>query len=210
MLHFVDNPRHDLGNFFGADMSAQQLVLGWSCSTGGFRLLQLCFELRQFAVLQFSHLIELPGALQFDNLDADAVNFFLDMRTALHLRLLSLPDFFKVGIFTRQRFDLVFQQRQTLLGSFVLFLLDGFTLDLELDQTTVEFVHRFRFGVDFHLDARSRFVDQIDGLVRQETIGDVAMRQFCSRHNRRIGDLDTVMQFVFFLQAAQDGDRRLH
>ena len=56
-------------------------------------------------------------------------------------------------------------------------------------------------------------VDQVDGLVRQEAIGDVAMRQLGRRHDRRVGDLDAVVDFVALLQAAQnrDGvfDRRL-
>ena len=36
------------------------------------------------------------------------------------------------------------------------------------------------------------------------------MREFRCRHNRRVGDFDAVMQFIFFLQAAQNGDGRFH
>ena len=53
------------------------------------------------------------------------------------------------------------------------------------------------------------FVDQVDRLVGQLTIGDVAVRQRRGRDDRGIGDLDTVVNFVAFLQAAQNRDRVL-
>ena len=93
-------------------------------------------------------------------------------------------------------------------GSFVLFLLHRLELDLQLNQPAIENVHHLRLRIDFHLDARRRFVDQIDRLVGQESIGDVAMRKLGRGDDRRIGDLDAVMQLVAFLQPAQDRDRR--
>ena len=68
---------------------------------------------------------------------------------------------------------------------------------------------RLRLGVDLHLDARSRLVDQVDGLVGQVAVGDVAVREFRRRDDRRIGDLDAVVNFVALLQAAQDRDGRI-
>jgi hypothetical protein len=71
----------------------------------------------------------------------------------------------------------------------------------------VEPVHCFRLGIDLHLDPRRRLVDQVDRLVRQEPIGDVAMRELRGGDDRRIGDLDAVVNLVAFLQTAQDRDR---
>ena len=53
------------------------------------------------------------------------------------------------------------------------------------------------------------FVDEVDGLVGQEAVGDVAVRQRRRRDDRRVGDAHAVVQLVFFLQAAQDRDRVL-
>ncbi len=51
------------------------------------------------------------------------------------------------------------------------------------------------------------FIDQVDGLVGQEAVGNVAVRKRRSRDDGRIFDAHAVMHFVFFLQAAQDGNR---
>ena len=197
--------RDHLGDLFGADLGAQEFlrrVLGADFLRG----LELGLELRQLAVLQLGHLLQLALALQLRDLGADAVDLFLDVGRALHLRLLRLPHLVEVGVFLFQPPDLALDQVEALLRRLVLLLLHRLALDLQLDQAAVEPVHDFRLGVDFHLDARRRLVDQVDGLVRQEAVGDVAVRQFRRGDDGRVGDLDAVVQLVFLLQAAQDGD----
>ena len=190
-------------------MGAQQSVFRLS-GAGGLSLLQLRFELRQFPVLQLRHLVELADALQLDDLGAHMIDLFFDMRADLHLRFLGFPDVIKVGVFALQGFDFSLKQGQTLARSLVFFLLDRLSLDFKLDQPAVEFVHDLRFGIDFHFDARCRFINQVNGLVRQEPIRDVTMRQFGRGDDGRIGDFNAMVQFVLFLQPAQDGDGRLH
>ncbi len=203
--------RDDLGDLLGADLGAQQLVLRFRrlASADFLRCLQLGFKLRQLAVLQLRQLVELPLALQLGHLHLELVDFFLDVGGTLHLRLLGLPDLLEVGILLLQLGDLVLDQGETFLRSLVLLLLDRLALDLELDQPAVELVHRLGLRVDLHLDARGRLVDQIDRLVRQEAVGDVAVGELGRGDDRRVGDLDAVVQLVFLLQAAQDGDGRL-
>jgi hypothetical protein len=48
-------------------------------------------------------------------------------------------------------------------------LLQRFTLDLELHDPAIELIELFRLGIDLHSQPRRRFIDQIDGLVGQET-----------------------------------------
>ena len=52
----------------------------------------------------------------------------------------------------------------------------------------------------------ARFVDQVNRLVGQETVGDVAVGQLGRGHDGRVGDLHAVVHFVALFQAAQDGD----
>jgi hypothetical protein len=92
--------------------------------------------------------------------------------------------------------------------AFVALLAHRLALDLELDHAPVELVHHLGLGVDLHLDPRRGLVDQVDRLVRQEAVGDVAMRQLGRGDDRRVGDVDAVVQLVLLAQAAQDGDRR--
>ena len=55
-----------------------------------------------------------------------------------------------------------------------------------------------------------RLVDEVDGLVRQLPVGDVAMRKPCCGNDGRIGDVHRVVQFVALLEAAQDRHGVLH
>ena len=89
------------------------------------------------------------------------------------------------------------------------FLLQRLALDLQLDDAAVELVEFFRLGIHLHAQPRRRLVHQVDRLVRQEPVGDVAVGKRRSRNQRRIGDPHLVMLLVFFLQAAQDRDRVL-
>ena len=75
-------------------------------------------------------------------------------------------------------------------GGLVLFLLQRLPLDLQLDDAPLEPVERLGLGVDLHADARRRLVDQVDRLVGQLAVGDVAVRQRRGGDDRRIGDLD--------------------
>src|SRR5690606_34336833 len=64
--------------------------------------------------------------------------------------------------------------------------------------------------VDLHPQPRGGLVDQVDGLVGQESAGDVAIGQRRGGDQRGVGDAYAVVRLVAFLDAAQDGDRVLH
>ena len=61
-------------------------------------------------------------------------------------------------------------------------------------------------GVDLHAQPRRGLVDQIDGLVRQEAGGDVAIGQRRGGHQCGVGDPHAVVHLVAVLQPAQDAD----
>ena len=65
------------------------------------------------------------------------------------------------------------------------------------------------FEFDLHALARRRLVDEVDRLVGQEAVGDVAVGQSRGRDDRRVRYADAVMRFILLLQAAQDRDRVL-
>ena len=64
----------------------------------------------------------------------------------------------------------------------VLLLLQRLALDLELDDPPVEILDLLGLGFDLHADAARRLVHQVDRLVGQEAVGDVAVAE------RRRGD----------------------
>src|SRR5207249_358851 len=53
---------------------------------------------------------------------------------------------------------------------------------------------------------RTRLVDEVDRLVRQEAVGDVAVGECRRRNQRTVGDGDTVVRFVAVAQTFEDLD----
>ncbi len=168
--------------------------------------LQAALEVGNDAVLQLGHARQIalaPGRLEFG---LGLLDLLLDLRRALHLGLLGLPDLLEIGIFLFELDHLFLEFGQALHGRLVVFLLQRLALDLQLDQPPIQAVERLGLGVDFHADAAGGLVDQVDGLVRQLAIGDVAMRQLGRRDDGAVSDADAVVNLIALLEAAQDGD----
>ena len=87
--------------------------------------------------------------------------------------------------------------------------LRSLALDLELDPAALELIELDRHGIDLHAQPRRCLVDQVDRLVGQEALGDVAVRQGRRRDKRRVRDADAVVDLVALTQPAQDRDRLL-
>ena len=83
-------------------------------------------------------------------------------------------------------------------------------LDLQLQDAAVDLVDLDGLGVDLDPQAGGGLVDQVDGLVGQEAVGDVAVAQRRGGDQRGVLDVDLVVQLVALLEPAQDRDRVLH
>ena len=92
----------------------------------------------------------------------------------------------------------------------VLLLLQRLVLDLELLDAPLDLVDLGRHRVDLDAQARRRLVDQVDRLVGQEAVGDVAVREGGGGDDRGVLDAHAVVHLVALLEAAQDRDRVLH
>ena len=67
-----------------------------------------------------------------------------------------------------------------------------------------------RHGVNLNAQARTGFIDQIDGLIGQEAIGDVTVTHRGGRHESRVLNANTVVHFVLFFEPAEDGNGVFH
>ena len=67
-----------------------------------------------------------------------------------------------------------------------------------------------RHGVDLDAQAAGRLVDQVDRLVGQEAVGDVALGELSGSDQRRVHDAHAVVHLVALAQTAQDRDRVGH
>ena len=92
----------------------------------------------------------------------------------------------------------------------VLLLPEPLLLDLQLRDAPADLVHLGGHGVDLDAQPAGGLVDQVDGLVGQEAVGDVAVGEARRVHQGRVLDADLVVDLVALLQAAQDGDGVLH
>ena len=72
-----------------------------------------------------------------------------------------------------------------------------------------DFVELGRHRVDLHAQLRRRLVHEVDRLVGQEAIGDVAVREHGRGDERRVLEAHLVVNLVALAQTAQDRDRVL-
>ena len=69
-----------------------------------------------------------------------------------------------------------------------------------------DIVHLGRHGVHFGLDEGAGFIDEVDGLVRQEPVRDVPVGERSGGDERTVLDLHSVVHFVPLFEPSQDGD----
>ena len=106
--------------------------------------------------------------------------------------------------------ELAGEHRPPLLGGGIGVARDRGLLDLELLRAALEHVQLVRHGVDLDAQAAGRLVDQVDRLVGQEAVGDVALGELSGRDQRRVHDAHAVVHLVALAQTAQDRDRVGH
>ena len=124
-------------------------------------------------VLDLGHLAVVALLLGLFGLEAELFDLLLVTLDDLDELFLLLPlvvEFLLVGL---QRTDLLVDVVD--LG-LVLFPLDGLALNLELHNLTMYLVQCLRFGVALHTQLGRSLVNQVDGLIRQVSVGDVTCR----------------------------------
>ena len=174
-----------------------------------FHLLEALLDLRNAAVGELAGALVLAAPLRIGKLHAQLVELVLEFLGAGKLFLFRLPARGQVGGFLLQGDELGFEHGQAGPRAGIALLLQRLLLDLEPDDLAIDRVEFLRLRVDLHLQPRRRFVHQVDRLVREEAVGDVAVRQRRRRDQRAVGDAHAVMRLVFVLQPAQDRDRIL-
>ena len=105
--------------------------------------------------------------------------------------------------------ELLAQCLEPLLARLVLLLLERRLLDLELHHPPRDLVELLRHRVDLGTDHGAGLVDQVDRLVGEETVGDVAVGERRRRHQCSILNPDAVVDLEALAQPPQDRDRVL-
>ena len=174
------------------------------------RLGQLLFQLGQRGIAQAGGFFVLVVPLGLLDFAVDALDVGLNCLDRLDGALFDLPARFeRVEALALLR-KLCGQLFQPLLGEGVAFLFQRHFLDFKLHDPAPQVIQLGRHRVDFGADGGAGLVYEVDGLVGQEAVGDVAVGQRGRRDERRVVDLHAVEDFVAVLQPAQDGDGVLH
>src|SRR3954466_4701733 len=168
---------------------------------------QPLLELGDLAVAQLGRALVVELALGALELTAGLVEALPPLAVALRLLLLALPLGAHAGGLLAQLGQLALDLALALGRGLV--LVDGDLLDLELLDPALDLVDLGRDAGELDGDARGRLVDEVDRLVGQETVGDVAVAQRRGGDQRGVGDRDAVVGLVALLEAAQDRDRAL-
>ena len=198
--------RHDLGDLFGPDLFLQEHAALQHLAQLGLGLLERRLQPRQLAVLQLGCAGVVVAALGGLDIVPRRLDLLLDARHAFDHRTLAAQPRVEAPAFLLQIGQLALDGRQALLGCGVALLLQRLPLDLKLHDLALDLVQLGRVGGDLHPQAAGGLVDQIDGLVGQEAVGDVAVRQRGRGDHGRVGDAHVVMHLVALLQPAEDGD----
>ncbi len=99
---------------------------------------------------------------------------------------------------------------QALLRGGVALQVQRLALDFEMRDAAVLPIEFDGHGADLQAQGGAGFVDQIDGLVGQEAVGDIALGKQGGRDDGRVLNAHAVMDFEFLLQPAQDRDGIIH
>ena len=206
--HAVDGnagpARDHLGDLVGGDLLLQELA----ARLGGLR--QLPLQIGNDRIAQLAGAREIATALHDLELAAGLVELLLQALHGGQLLLLGAPLGSEIGRLAIQLGDLLLDLLEPILGGGVRFLLQRLALDLELDDAPVELVELLGLGLRLDAQAAGRLVNQVDGLVGQEAIGDVAVGESGRGDDGAVGDAHAMVDLVLLLEPAQDGDGLLH
>ncbi len=201
--------RDDLGDVVGRDLLAEERARALERGERRGLLLEPLLERGQRLVLELRRGLVVGLALGLLDPDLELLELGLRGADRRDRRLLRLPALLQRAGLLLEVGQLLLERGEARLRGVVGLLAERLALDLELDPAPLGLVELDRHRVDLHPEPRGGLVDEVDRLVRQEPVGDVAVAERRRRDERGIRDPDAVMDLVPLAQAAQDRDRLL-
>ena len=171
-----------------------------------FLLGELFFELGEFFVAETGGGFEVAASLGVFKLGAGLVDLFLEVFDVAEQACFCFPAGGEGAVLFGQVGELFFDLLQLEFGGVVGFFLECFTFDLQLHDFATYFIQVAGQRIVFDAQARGGFVDEVDGFVGQESVGDVAVGEGSGGDEGGVGDADAVVGVVAGFEAAKDGD----
>ena len=195
-----------LGNILLTNFFLQKLAVRAFGSNGFFLSLQLLLQLWETTIFQFRQLVQIVISFCTFHLAANIVHFLLDATNSQNCLLLRIPLSLQFLLLSLQIFLFLANASQLFLTGCISFLLESLLLNFQLKNLTTHFIQWCRHGFNFSSQLGSSLIHQINGLIWQETVRNVTVRQHCRRHQSRITNTYTMMYLITFLQATENGN----
>ena len=154
-------------------------------SSARLLVLELACELRQAPVAQLGGALQVAVALRALGLLAGLLDLRLGVLDGGDAGLLGLPALGQHGQLGTHALELAGERVATLLGGSVGLARERGVLDLELLRPALQHVELVRHRVDLDAQPARGLVDQVDRLVGQEAVGDVALGERAPRRSAR-------------------------
>ncbi|CDC30491.1 putative uncharacterized protein [Faecalibacterium sp. CAG:82] len=210
LLHGDAGPAgHDAGDLLVGHTVTQQAVLFLLVGQLLFGF-QLFLQLGQLAVFQLGGLVQVVLTLGFLNGGIGLLDLLAQGLYFADGVLLVLPLCFHAAELILQLGQLFFQLFQAALAQGIRLLFQADLLDLQLGDAVGQIIHLAGHTVHLGLDHGAGLIHQVNGLIGEEAVGDIAVREGSGGDQGVIADLDAVEHFVPLFQAAQDGDGVFH
>ena len=178
----------DAGDLLVGDLIPQQGA-GLALVGDLLLFLQGFFQGGDLAVLQLGGLVQVVLALGLFQLGVGSFQIGAELLDLTDGLLLVVPlGLLRLELLAHVR-ELLLDLGQVLLGEVVALLFQGGFLDLMLDDLPLDDVQLGGHGVDLRADQGAGLVHQVDGLVGQESVGDVPVGQGSSGDDGAVRDL---------------------
>ena len=194
---------HNLGDIVGGHLLAHQPVARLGVGQLGLHLLDVILEGLQPRVAYLGHPAVVALTLGTLGLELQVLHLLLVLLNLVHQRALALPLGTELGLLLAQLGYLLVQLGYLRL---VALALDGLALYLQLGQLTADLVKLLRHAIALHSQLGGGLVHQVDGLVGQETLADVALGELHGGNTGIVLDTHLVVVLVALFQSTQDGD----
>ena len=158
--------------------------------------LQLFLQLRQFAVTDPSGFFQFVVPLCDFRLAVQIIDLLTKLPKLLHRILFVIPLCLLLAELFLQISQFFLKRRQTLPAQIICFFFQRCFLDLQLRHLSGQFIQLGRHGIQLGLNEGARLIHQVNGLIRQKPIGNIAVGKHRRAYQRRVSDLYAVIYFI--------------
>ena len=198
------------GNFFIGNLVTQQGVLALCLLGLCFFLFQLLFQFRQTAVFEFRSLVEVISLFCAFDIRIQLLNICTQLLYLANGIFFVVPARLHRIELLAHLCQFLLNFRQMLLRQLVILFLEGCFFNFVLNDFALNNIQFCRHGVNFRANHCTRFIDQINRLIRQESVGNIPIGQCSGCNQRRILNLYAVIDFIAFLQTTQNRNGIFH